>query len=171
MGSGRDDIGVLAGIGVQTGGDQSGEMRHIDQEDRAGRVGDLAEAREVEDSRIGAAAGDDQLGLVLLGQTRQLVVIDPLVLFPHSVGDNLVCLSGEIQRVAMCGVPAVRQVHAKNRVARVDDTGIRSLVGLGARVRLHVGVLGVEQLFGAVAGQVLDYIGVLTTAVVAFARV
>ncbi len=44
-------------------------------------------------------------------------------------------------------------------------------VGLRAGVRLHVGVLGAEDLFGAVAGEVLDDIGELAAAVVALAGV
>ena len=39
----------------------------------ADRVGDLAEAREIDDARIGRAAGDDQLRLVLLRQLLDLV--------------------------------------------------------------------------------------------------
>ena len=40
-------------------------------------------------------------------------------------------------------------------------------VGLAARVRLHVGVLGAEQLLGPVAGQVFDDVDVLAAAVIA----
>ena len=49
-----------------------------------------AEAREIEDARIGAGAGDDHLRLVLLGQARQFVVIDALVFLAHAVGDHVV---------------------------------------------------------------------------------
>ena len=44
-------------------------------------------------------------------------------------------------------------------------------VGLAARVGLHVGVLGAEELLGAVAGQVLDHVDELAAAVVAPARI
>ena len=44
-------------------------------------------------------------------------------------------------------------------------------VGLGAGVGLDVGVLGAEDLLGAVAGQVLDDVGVLAPAVVAASRI
>ena len=78
---------------MQPGGHQSGEVRHVHQEERADGVGDLAEAREIDDARIGAAAGDDQLGLVLFGQARQFVVVDDLVLAAHAVGHHLVGLA------------------------------------------------------------------------------
>ena len=44
-------------------------------------------------------------------------------------------------------------------------------VGLRAGVGLDVGVLGAEELFGAVAGEVLDDVGELAAAVVALAGV
>ena len=76
------------GIGMQAGRHQAGDMRHVHQKNRAHRIGDLAETREIDDARIGAAAGDDHLGLVLLGQPGQFVVIDALVLAAHAVGHD-----------------------------------------------------------------------------------
>ena len=42
-------------------------------------VADLAEAGEVPDARIGRAAGDDHLRLVLAGEALDLVHVDALV--------------------------------------------------------------------------------------------
>ena len=60
-----DDMGMRERRGMRAAGDQAGEMRHVDHQIGADLVGDLAEAREVPDARIGGAAGDDQLRLVL----------------------------------------------------------------------------------------------------------
>ena len=49
--------------------------------------------------------------------------------------------------------------------------GVGGLVGLRAGVRLHVGVLGAEELLGAVARQVLHDVGELAAAVVALAGI
>ena len=68
-------------------------------------------------------------------------------------------------------VPAVRQVQAENGVARLNDRGVRSHVGGRAGVRLHVGVLGAEQLLGAVARQILHHVGKFASAVIAFAGI
>ena len=46
---------------------------------RADLVGDLAEAGEIPEARIGRAAGDDQLRLVLAGEPLDLVHVDALV--------------------------------------------------------------------------------------------
>ena len=67
-------------------------------------------------------------------------------------------------------VPAVRQGHAEERVARLEDGHERGEVGLRAGVRLHVGVLGAEQLLRAVDRELLDLVHHLAAAVVALAR-
>ena len=50
-----------SGLGWTPARDQPGEMRHVDHETGADVVGDRAKAGEVDDPRIGGAAGDDQL--------------------------------------------------------------------------------------------------------------
>ena len=54
-------------------------MGHVDEQVGADLVGDRAEAGEVEVARIGRAAGDDQLGLVLLREPLDLVEVDQMV--------------------------------------------------------------------------------------------
>ncbi len=68
-------------------------------------------------------------------------------------------------------VPAVRQVHAEHGIARFEEREVDRHIGLGAGVRLHVGVDCTEQLLGPVARQVLGDIDVFAAAVVAIARV
>ncbi|MOA01199.1 hypothetical protein D3C78_1205900 [compost metagenome] len=63
------------------------------------------------------------------------------------------------------------QAHAEDGVTGVQQGQVHGTVGLGAGVRLDVGVVGAEQLLGAVDGQLLDLVHMLATAVVALARV
>ena len=72
----RDDVGVRHRVGVLAGGDQAGEVGHVDHQLGPDRVGDLAEGGEVELARVGGPAGDDHLRLVLLGEARDLVHVD-----------------------------------------------------------------------------------------------
>ena len=164
---GRHDVGIFAGIGVQAGGNQSGEMRHVDQQDRAHGIADFAEALEVPGTRIGAAAGDDHFGLVLFGEARHAFEIDALVFLARLVRHHVVGLAGEVELVAVSQVAAVVEVEAHDDVAGRQHRGISRLVGLRTGVRLHVDVLGVEELFGAIASQVFDHVGEFATAVVA----
>ena len=61
--------------------------------------------------------------------------------------------------------------HAEERVAGLEQRHVDGVVGLGAGVRLDVGVLGAEQLLGAVDRQLLGDVDLLAAAVVAAARV
>src|SRR5439155_361790 len=56
-----DDMGVRERIRMHPAGDETGEMRHVDQKFGTDLVGDLAEAAEIEDARIGGPASDDDL--------------------------------------------------------------------------------------------------------------
>ena len=58
--------------------DQPGEMGDVDDEIGADLVADGAEALEIPVARIGRAAGDDQLRLVLARQRLDLIHVDPV---------------------------------------------------------------------------------------------
>ena len=72
------------------GGDEPGEVGHVDEQLRADRVGDLAEGGEVEVARIGGPAGDDHLRLVLVGEPLDLLHVAAQVLAADVVGDDVV---------------------------------------------------------------------------------
>ena len=68
-------------------------------------------------------------------------------------------------------VAAVGEIEAQDAVAGREERHVGGGVGLRAGVRLDVDVFGAEELFGAVAGQVFDDVGVLAAAVVALSGV
>jgi hypothetical protein len=61
---------------------------------------------------------------------------------------------------------AVRKIHSQNLIAILNRREIDRHVCLRAAVRLHVGVLGAEQLFRAIDRGLLDDVSPLTAAVV-----
>src|SRR5437867_484025 len=61
---------------------------------------------------------------------------------------------------------AVREIHAENRVTRLQHGQIHSHVGLAARMRLYVDMLGAKELFRALDGEVLHDVDELASAVV-----
>ena len=168
---GGDDLRVRHGRGMHAAGDEAGEVRHVDDEQRAHLVGDLAHAGKVEDARIGAAAADDDLRLFSHGNRLEFVVVDDFGVLADRVGDDLVELAGEVELVAVGEMAAVGEIEAEDGVAGLQDGHVGGGVGLRAGVRLHVGVLGAEDLLGAVAGEVLDHVGELASAVVAAAGI
>ena len=68
-------------------------------------------------------------------------------------------------------VAAVREVHAEDGVARVEERQHHRHVGLRPGMGLHVGVFGLEELAGTLDGQRLGDVHELAAAVVALARV
>jgi hypothetical protein len=144
---------------------------HVGHHQRADFLGHGADPGKVDDARIGAGADDDELRPVGACLGRQLVVVEPLVVFAHAVRHDVEVLAREVQRVAVREVAAVGEVHAEDRVARLQDGQVDRHVGLRARMRLDVGVLGPEECFGPIDRQRLDDVHVLAAAVVALARV
>ena len=62
--------------GVQSGGDHPGDVGHVDPEGCSDLVGDRAEGGEVEQTRIGAPAGDEYLRASLEGLRAHDIHID-----------------------------------------------------------------------------------------------
>jgi hypothetical protein len=106
--------------------------------------------------------------MVLVREALQFVVIDALVFTAHAVGDHVISLAGEIERMPVREVAAVSQVQTHHRVTGRADGRISRLVRLRAGVRLHVGVLGPEDFPGALAGKLLDHIGEFAASVITF---
>ena len=73
--------------------------------------------------------------------------------------------------MAVGEVAAVGEVEAEDGVAGGEQGHEGGGVGLRAGVGLDVGVLGAEELLGAIAGEGLDDVGEFTAAVVALAGV
>jgi hypothetical protein len=59
---------MRARIGVHARRNETRVMRNVHQKDGAHCIGNLPETREIDHSRIGARAGDDQLRFVFFGQ-------------------------------------------------------------------------------------------------------
>ncbi len=169
VGGGGNKVGVRYGTWMQPRRDEACDVRHIDHQQRAGFFGDLPESFKVDRSRIGACAGHNQLGLVLHGQAFKLVVVDGFGFLAHPVGDNVVELAGEIERMSVRQVAAVGEAHAEKRVAGLEHRHVDGLVGLGAAVRLNVAVLGVKKLLGALNGKGFGHINEFAAAVVTLA--
>jgi hypothetical protein len=144
---------------------------HVHEQQRAHRLRDCRQPFEIDHPCIGTGAGHDHLRAVLAGQSLDLVVVELLGFRMHSIGHELVHSAGEIQRVTVCQVASVGQVHAQHRIARLQRGHVDRDVGLCAGVRLYVDVLGAEQLLGAVDGQLFGAVYEFAPAVVAPARV
>jgi hypothetical protein len=65
----------------------------------------------------------------------------------------------------------MRQAHAHHRVAGLQHREKDRLIRLRPRMRLHVGVLGIEQLFDAIDREPFGNVDEFAAAVVTLARI
>ena len=99
------------------------------------------------------------------------VVVEHLGVVVDAVRDEVVHAAAEVDRRAVREVAALVEAHAHHLVARLEQRHERGLVRVGARVRLHVRVLGAEQRARPVAREVLGLVDDEVAAVVALGRV
>jgi hypothetical protein len=156
---------------VLLGRDQPREVGHVGHQVRADRVGDLAEAGEVELTRVRRPAGQDQLRARVLGELRELVHVEPRVLLADAVGDDVVEAAGEVDLHPVGEVTAMVELHPEDAVARLEQRVVGGGVRLRARVRLDVRVVGAEDRLGALDRERLGDVDVLAAAVVALPRI
>ena len=167
---GGHHVSVRHRRGVTTGCHKAGDVGHVHHEGSAVVVGNLGEALEVDNARVGGGASNDELGLVLLGLCRHVIEVDALGLGVKAVGDNVVELAREVRGRTVREVAAVVEGHAHDSVARLREDGLCGVVGLGARVGLDVGVGSAKELLHAVTREVLDLVDGPAAAVVAVSR-
>ena len=89
----------------------------------------------------------------------------------HAVLHGVEQLAREIHLGAVRQVSAVIEAHAEYGVAGREQREVHGGIGLRAGVRLHVGVVGAEQLLRAIDRQLLGDVHKLAAAVVAAAGV
>ena len=170
--SGRgDDVGILERILEQTGGDEAGGVSHIDHEDGADFVGNLTHAGVVPFARVGRCTADNQFRTLAQSHLFHHIVVDITGIFFHAVFERVEHQAREVHGASVRQVTAVREVQPQELVARVEHGHEYGHVGLGSRVRLHVGPLGVEQLFEPVDSHLLALVYHLATAVITLAGI
>ena len=101
----------------------------------------------------------------------QLIVVDAARFAVHAVGNEVIGAAREVHGAAVGQMTTVGQIHAHHGVAVLDEGKVGGHIGLAARMRLHVGVVAVEQRHGAVAGEVFHHVHELAAAVVPLARI
>ena len=137
----------------------------------ANLIGNIAEALPVYDARIRGKAGHDQFGSVFEREAFGLVIIDMAGVRVKSVLHGLVDPPGNVHRGTVRQVTAVGEAHAHDRVTGFDECEVYGTVRLRSGMGLHVGPVSLEQFLGPIDGELLGDINILTTTVIALARV
>ena len=171
VGGGSDDVRVLDRVFQETGGDEAGGMGHVDPEDGAHLVGDLAHAFVVPLAGVGGGAADDELGLALEGLALHLVIVHAAGFRIQAIGHRLVQDAGGVHGRAVGEVSAHGQVQAHEHVPGTEDGHRDGHVGLGAGVGLDIGIFRIVELAETVDGDLLDLVHHFAAAVVTLAGV
>ena len=166
-----DDVCVGEWGGVSAACNQAGNMAHIHHQVSANLVGNLAECGPVPFARIGGAARDNQLWLVLFRNRHDLVHVDALVFLAHPVSDGIEPFAAHIDGRPMGQVAARIQVEAHKGVARLQQRKKNCLVHLRAAVGLDVCKFAAEQFLRPVDRQRFHDIRIVAAAVIALAGI
>src|SRR5690606_33544249 len=97
-------------------------------------IGDLAEGREIQVTRVGGPTGDDHLRLLLDGLLTNLIHVNEHGVGVHAVGGDIVELAGEVQFHAVGQVTTVGQGQTHDLVTRLGQGHQDRGVGLGTGV-------------------------------------
>ena len=168
VGGGGHHIGIGHRALVLATGHQTGNVSHIHHQECAVAVGDLSNLLKVDGTGVSGCTGHDQLGAHLLDLLFQLGVVDHAIGI-DAVGNKVVVLAGHVHGGAMGQMAALGQIHAHDGIAQIQQGEVDGQVGLCTGMGLDVGVLGTEQLAGALDGDVLHLIHIDAAAVVTLA--
>ena len=108
---------------------------------------------------------------MLQSKLFHLVVVHAARLLLQVVTDWLIDDAARIHQRAVAEVAAVVEVQTHEGVAGIEAGQEDGCISLSTRMRLHVGILCIEELADAVDGKLLHLVHHLTAAVVALARV
>ena len=107
MRGGGDEIGVRDRAVMNTAGDQTRIVCHVDEQQSAVFVSDLFEFGVVDFARVSTSSGDDHFRFVLFGQSGDLIEVDAVRVFGDAIVDEVIKLAREVQSHAVCQVTAV----------------------------------------------------------------
>ena len=162
---------ILDGVVEQTCGDESGGVRHVDHEDGTDLVGQVAHAGIVPLAAVCAGAAYDEAGTLAACHLLHLLVVNEPGGAVYVILEGLEHEAREIDGASVAQVAAVAQVEAQELVAGLQACHEHGHVGLCARVGLHVGPLGAEELLEPLDGQALHLVDYLAASVIAVARI
>ncbi len=88
-------------------GNQPCNVGDVGQKQRAHFVGDGTQARKVYLTGVGRRAGRNHLRMHFTGDARALVIVNTARVFVHAIKLGIVELAREVDRRAVCQMPAL----------------------------------------------------------------
>ena len=169
VGGSRNNIRIGNGAHVCTAGNQTGNMCHIHHKNGANFVGDVRKHLEINLSGVCRRTGNDQLGLILLCQITDFIIIDQAGCMVHIIGHHVKIFAGNIGGTTVGQMTTVCQTHTHHAVTGLQQCQLHSHIGLSAGVGLYVGKFGTKQFLGTFNAKAFQLIHEVTAAVVTLA--
>ena len=122
-------VGDIHRTGVQTDGDEPGNVSHVGEQVSVHALRDIFKTLPVQKTAVRRKSGDNHLGPMLLGQLLNLVVVDLPSIGVQAVLHGVIQLAGKIDSSAVSQVPAVGKAHTEHSITRVEQRHVHSGVG------------------------------------------
>ncbi len=101
--------------------DKTGDVSHVNHEDRSHFGGNGRKAGKIDEAGIGARSGYDHPRAMFLRETFHRFVVNGLRLWSNAISDDTIELPSEVQRVSMRQMPARLQTHGQHGVSGVHE--------------------------------------------------
>ncbi len=168
VGGRGDEVGMGDGRGVNPGGDKSGDVGNVGEEESTDGAGNLTHAGKVDCTGVGGGTNGDHFRFFSDGGGGNLVVVDPTRFGIDAVIDNLIQFSAEIHRVTVGEVTPVGEIHGENPVAWLEGCEVDSSIGLTAGMGLNIGMVGPEEFLCPFDGEHLGLVDGVTASIIPF---
>ncbi len=109
---------------------QPADMRNVGHQVRADLVCNLPENAEVNDTRVGARARDDELGLYFMGHLADLLIVQLVGIRVQAIEVRLIHLPAEVDGSPMGQMAPLSDRHGHDPVPRLQRGEVGGHVGL-----------------------------------------
>jgi len=138
------DISIRNRRRMQACCNQTGDMCHINQQQSAVSMRNISDALEIDNTRISAGTGNNQLRVMLFNQFFHSFVIKQLGFRINAIMYNIKIGTGNIYRGSMAQVTALGQVHTHDGVAGFQESKVHGQISAGTAVSLYVSIFSME---------------------------
>ena len=164
-------MGIFHRIVKQPRSNQSGRMRHVNHKDGTHLIGNFAHAFVVPFTAVGRTAADDHLRLVFKRQALHFIIVHTSRLTVQIVTNGVIQDARRVHTRTVRKMTTMIKIKPHKSVARFQHGQEHGSIGLRSRMRLHIGILCIEEFLDAFNGERFNLVDNAATAIIAFTRI
>ena len=166
MRSGSYNVSIGNRGRMQTCCNQTSNMCHINEQQSAVLMSNISNAFKINDTRICAGTGNNQLRLIFFRLSLDISIINHFGFLVYTVVNYVEIGTGNINRGSMAQMTALRQVHAHDGIARFQESKIHSHIGACTAMSLYISKISIEQLLSAFDSQGFNLVYIFAAAII-----